>query len=142
MEESSGIFIPMVSGPGEKSGSEVCWEAHLTGCLRTPACNRAILRRAAAATCGDHLPVCLEPRGFLSLARKQSPKTPDPLGFLSGCIHCTCPQLPLSPHLLDDGVGVFFLTLLQSTFLHELFPALSRPPGTLPSLSPNLRTFA
>lgn len=62
MEESSGIFIPMVSGPGEKSGSEVCWEAHLTGCLRTPACNRAILRRAAAATCGDHLPVCLEPR--------------------------------------------------------------------------------
>lgn len=37
--------------PGKKSGSEVGWEARLTGCLRTPACDRAILHRAAAATC-------------------------------------------------------------------------------------------
>lgn len=104
MEESSGIFIPMVSGPGKKSGSEVCWEARLTGCLRTPACSRAILHRAAAATCGDHLPACLEPwpdGAVLGTAvwlaalgvvwvSVQRPAHPGPLGHSMTGHHC-CP---------------------------------------------------
>ena len=96
--------------PGKKSGSEVCWEARLTGCLRTPACDRVILHRAAAATCGDHLPVFPESRpdgaalgAAVWLAASgvvwvslQCPAHPGPLGHSVTGHHC-CPWPGRSP---------------------------------------------
>ena len=106
MKESSGTCILTVSRPGKKSGSEVCWEARLTGCLRTPACNRALLCRTAA-TCrlrfleprpdGAALGTAVWPAALgVVWVRVQCPAHPGPLGHTVIGHHC-CPWPGRSP---------------------------------------------